>query len=143
MKIKPTKTDNVAEILTKVIEFTDRRAKVLHKNIINVNTKNYRPADLDASTFADLMGRALSSHLISEQLVLVDSEYIKFGPNGTFQTIPVIDDKACRLLAEDTKQYLKLQMKKISENQMNKNVALQLIEQKQKKNTFFKNKTTI
>lgn len=143
MKITTRQTDNVVEILTKVIEFTERRAKVLHNNIINVNTKNYRPADLDAAAFADMMAQALSSHLISDRLVLVDSEYIKFGPNGTFQAIPVIDEQASKLLAADTKQYLNHQMKKISENQMNKKVAAQLIEQKQTRKTSFKNKTNI
>ena len=126
-----------------VLEFTDRRAKVLHNNIVNVNTENYRPADLDAVAFADLMGRALSAHLISDRLVLVDSEYIKFGPNGTFEAITVTDPHASELLAADTKQYLKLQMKKISENLMNKKVAAQLIEQKQSQKTYLNNKTKI
>lgn len=142
MKITTRQTDNVIEILTKVLEFTDRRAKVLHNNIVNVNTENYRPADLDASAFADLMGQALSSHLISDRLILIDSEYIKFGPNGTFEAIPFTDNQAFELLTADTKQYLKLQMKKISENQMNNKVAIQLIEQKQSKKSILKKTKT-
>ncbi|MBW8016883.1 MAG: hypothetical protein FVQ82_11900 [Planctomycetes bacterium] len=143
MKITTRQTDNVVEILSMVLEFTDRRAKVLHNNIVNVNTENYRPADLDAVAFADLMGRALSAHLISDRLILVDSEYIKFGPNGTFEAITVTDPHASQLLAADTKQYLKLQMKKISENLMNKKVAAQLIEQKHSQKTYLNNKTKI
>jgi flagellar basal body rod protein FlgB len=136
MKITTRQTDNVVEILSKVLEFTDRRAKVLHNNIVNVNTENYRPADLDATTFADLMGQALSSHLISERLILIDSEYIKFGADGTFEAIPFTDTQASELLVTDTKQYLKHQMKKISENLMNKKVAAQLIEQKHSQKTY-------
>jgi hypothetical protein len=143
MKITTRQTDNVIEILSKVIEFTNHRAKVLHNNIVNVNTQDFRPADLDAATFADLMGRALSSHLINDRLILIDSEYIKFGPNGTFEAIPVTDPHASQLLTADTKQYLKLQMKKISENLTNKKVAALLIEQKQSQKTFSINKTKI
>jgi flagellar basal body rod protein FlgB len=136
MKIKDKQTDNVIEVLCKILEFTNRRGKVLHNNIVNINTEDYRPADLDAATFADLMGQALSSHLISDRLILIDSEYIKFGADGTFEALAFTDTEACQLLATDTRQYLKMQMKKISENQMNNKVAVQLIEQKQSKKTY-------
>lgn len=135
MKIKDRETDNVIEILCKILDFTDRRGKVLHNNIVNIDTENYRPADLDAATFADLMGRALSEHLISNRLILIDSEHIKFGPNGTFEALPVTDTEACELLAADTNLYLKEQLKKLSENQRNKKAAVQLIEQKLAKKT--------
>ena len=140
MKIKDKHTDNVVEILSMILEFTDRRGKVLHDNIVNVSTENYRPGDLDATAFADLMGKALTEHLINDRLILVDSEYIKFGPNGTFQAIAFTDVQACKLLAADKKQYLKYQMKKISENQRNKKAAAHLIEQKQAQKTTFTNK---
>ena len=136
MNIPTRQTDNVIEVLTKVLEFTDRRARVLHSNIVNINTENYRPADLDANAFADLMAKALSEHLISDRLILIDSEYIKFGPDGTFDALPFIDTKACELLETNTKLYLKQQMKKISENLMNKKVATQLIERKQSQKTY-------
>jgi flagellar basal body rod protein FlgB len=139
MKIKDRQTDNVIEILCKILEFTDRRGKVLHNNIVNINTEDYRPADLDAATFADLMGQALSEHLISDRLILIDSEYIKFGPNGTFEALCVTDTEAYELLGTDTKQYLKQQMIKISENQRNKKAAVQLIQQKLAKTTSYVN----
>ena len=139
MKIKDRQTDNVIEVLCKILEFTNRRGKVLHNNIVNIGTEDYRPADLDAVTFADLMSQALSEHLISNRLILIDSEHIKFGPNGTFEALPVIDVKACQLLDVDTKQYLKQQMKKLSENQKNKKAAAQLIQQKLANKTSYIN----
>jgi len=139
MKITTRKTDNVVEVLSKVLEFTDRRSRVLHNNIVNVNTENYRPADLDAAAFADLMAQALSEHLISGRLIMVDSEHVKFGEDGKFEAIPIIDTQASQLLVTDRKQYLKHQMKKISENHMNKKVTAQLIERKQTKKTSLTN----
>lgn len=124
--------DNVTEVLTRVLEFTNRRARVLHKNIVNINTRNYLPADLDAAAFAEIMANALSEHLISDRLLLIDSENIKFGEDGNFKTIQIKDKQASQLLQEDTKKYLKHQMKKISENQMNRKVATHLIERKKK-----------
>jgi flagellar basal body rod protein FlgB len=139
MKITTKKIDNVTEVLTKVLEFTDRRARVLHKNILNVNNKSYRPADLDATAFADIMANALSEHLINDRLLLIDSENIKFGPDGHFEAKAIVDQQACQLLATDTKQYLKRQMKKISENLMNKKVAAHLIERKSRKTNLTSN----
>ncbi|MCF7955020.1 MAG: hypothetical protein K9M75_04395 [Phycisphaerae bacterium] len=139
MKIQDRQTDNVIEILGKIVEFTDRRGMVLHNNIVNAATKDYRPADLDAAAFADLMGRALSEHLICDRLILIDSEYIKFGPEGTFEALPFTDIKACELHASDTKQYLKYQIEKISENRKNKKAAIQLIQQKQARITSYIN----
>lgn len=133
MKITTKNTDNVTEVLTKVLEFTDRRARILHKNILNVNNKSYRPVDLDAAAFADIMANALSEHLINDRLLLIDSQYIKFGSDGHFEAIAIVDQQGCQLLATDTKQYLKRQMKKISENQMNQKVAAHLIERKNMK----------
>ena len=130
MKIIAKKTDNVTEVLTKVLEFAHRRGRVLRSNIVNVNTENYRPADLDAVAFANIMAKALSEHLINDRIMLIDSENIKFGSDGQFQAIEVVDQHASQLLATDTRQYLKDQLKKISENQMNKKVARNLIEQK-------------
>lgn len=132
MKITTNNIDNVTEVLNKVLEFTDRRARVLQKNITNVNTADYRPVDLDAVAFADTMAYALSEHLVSDRLMLIDSKNIKFGSNGHFEAIQIADEKASRLLATDTKKYLKLQMTKISENLNNNKVAAHLIERKMK-----------
>ncbi len=139
MKITTNKIDNVTEVLSKVLEFTDIRARILHKNILNVNTAHYRPTDLDAVAFADIMANALSEHIISNRLLLIDSENIKFGPDGDFEAKAVIDQQACQLLASDRKQYLKRQMKKISENQMNQKVAAHLIERKSRKTNLTSN----
>lgn len=130
MKTTTDNIDNVTEVLTKVLEFTDRRARVLQKNIVNVNTADYRPVDLDAVAFAETMAYALSEHFISDRLMLIDSENIKFGSDGHFEAIQIADEKASQLLATDTEEYLKLQMTKISENLTNNKVAAQLIKRK-------------
>jgi len=133
MKILDKQTDNVLDVLNMILEFTDRRGKVLHNNIVNVKSNNYRPTDLDATAFADQMAAALSEHLINDRIILVDSENIKFGPNGSFDATSMDDNNAQYLFENDKKMYLKHQMKKIAENQANKKVATMLIERRHTK----------
>lgn len=135
MKIKSPGKDNVSDILNMIVEFTNRREKQLSENIINVNTKGYKPQDLDVSGFTYLMSLALSEHLVSERLVLQDSTTVKFGSNGTFQAVPQIDVKSNQLLSSNKKQYLKAQLKKMAENIINRKSAVQMIEQKSNNGT--------
>ena len=69
MKTSTITNDNVTEILNKIVDFTDRRNTVITDNILNVNSDNYTPRDLDAKGFAELMASALSEHLINDRLL--------------------------------------------------------------------------
>ena len=133
MKLSTVTTDNLTEILTKVIEFTDRRGSILSKNILNVNSENFTPKDLDAEGFADLMAGALSEHLINNRILLKDNDNFKFGADGFFEAAPVTDHQAMTLKQNDTKQYLDQQLKRLSENRVNKRIACRLLTQKQRK----------
>ena len=130
MKIDTTVTDNISEILDMIVEFTNRRQHQLSENIVNVNTKGYVPKDLDESGFSKLMGQALSEHLINDRLILTDSPTIRFGADGCFKAIPVIDNESEDLLASDKKQYLKVQLKKMAQNHLNRKTAVGMIRQK-------------
>jgi len=131
MKTSTITNDNVTEILNKIVDFTDRRNTVITDNILNVNSDNYTPRDLDAKGFAELMASALSEHLINDRIVLVDNENFKFGNDGFFQAEPVTDQQALELKQADSREYLNYQLKKLAENRLNKKVACQLIKQKQ------------
>jgi hypothetical protein len=131
MKTSTATTDNVSEILNKVIEFADYRGRILTKNITNVHTADFTPKDLDAKGFADLMAGALSEHLINDRILLIDNDNFKFGANGSFQAAAIIDEQALELKESDTKQYLHLQLKKLTESRLNKKIASQLLSQKQ------------
>lgn len=135
MNIKNKISDNITEVLTRIVEFTDRRNKLIKQNIANANSDNYTPTDLDDAAFADLMANAVAEHISSNRLLLIDSENFKFGPEGKFESFPVPDYEAKKLLASDTKLYIKHQLKKMSENILNKKIASKMLLQKQRKHS--------
>jgi hypothetical protein len=132
MNLSSTITDNIAELLAKIIEFTERRHRILTHNIEAVETPGFVPGDLDVAEFADLITEAVSEHVRSKRLLLRDSENVKFGPGGSFEIIPIVDDYAKWLFENDTEKYLKLQIDKLSENLINKRTAAELLAVKQR-----------
>ncbi|RKY06799.1 MAG: hypothetical protein DRP65_11285 [Planctomycetota bacterium] len=132
MNLSSTITDNIAELLAKIIEFTERRHQILMHNIEAVETPGFVPGDLDVAEFADLITEAVSEHVRSRRLLLRDSENVKFGPGGNFETIPIVDDYAKWLFENDTEKYLKLQIDKLCENLVNKRTAVEMLDGKQR-----------
>ena len=124
-------TDNVAELLVKILEFTRRRHRVLAENISNIHEGGFTPKDLAVEEFADLIDGAINEHEHSRRLVMRDTDNVKFGYNGSFETKPLIDDHAKGLLGSDIDGYLELQKKKLAENLLNHRVAVELLRQKQ------------
>jgi flagellar basal body rod protein FlgB len=124
-------TDNITELLVKIIEFTHTRQKILTKNINNIHSSGFVPKDLAVGEFSDLMNRAVDEHILNQRLVLLDTENIKFGNAGTFYTKPIADKCAKKLLEENPDEYLELQTDKLLENSLNQRVAAELLRQKQ------------
>ena len=131
MDFSATTTDNITEVLDKILEFTKRRDRVLIQNIKEVHTKGFVPKDLDVMEFAELMSFAITEYIRSERLLLRDTENLKFGAEGSFETLPIVDEYAKEILERDTKKYLEIQIKKLSENLINNKVAIELLEHKQ------------
>ncbi len=131
MNISSIATDNIADLLSKILDFTQRRREIISANILNVNEPGYEPKDLDVNEFADLMTQAIFEHIQNRRLLLCDGRHTRFMDNGRFETTPVVDKKASRLLALDAKAYLKDQMSKLFENVLNSRFAGELLEQKQ------------
>jgi hypothetical protein len=128
MNLSSIITDNIAELLTKILEFTERRHGVLTNNIKAVETPGFVPRDMDVAEFADLITEAVTEHIRSKRLLLRDSEHVKFGGGGNFETVPIVDDYAKWLFENDTEKYLTLQIEKLSENLINKRTAAQLLD---------------
>lgn len=124
-------SDNVVEVLEKISEFTQRRHDILTDNILNVATEGFTPMDLNVDGFADVMAQALTEFLQSNRLLLRDIENITFGSNGTFKSPPTIDHEAAELFHTDLKKYLQFEIRKYSENLLNKKVAVELLKQRQ------------
>lgn len=132
MNLSPKTTDNVTELLTSIREFTERRDEILTQNLVNFRTPGFVPRDLDTMGFTEVMTHALSEYIANKHILLQDTETIKFGENGSFESSPIIDRYSKELLKNDINEYVKLQIRKTSENLLNKKLADRLLKQKQK-----------
>ena len=124
-------TDNITEILIKIIKFTQTRQKILIQNIINVQNPGFVPKELEVDEFSDLLNNAIDEHVRNQRLVLRDTENIKFGGSGSIELKPVIDEHGIKLLEEDRDEYIERQISKLWENSINQKVAAELLRQKQ------------
>jgi flagellar basal body rod protein FlgB len=124
-------TDNVTEILIKIVKFTQTRQKLLIQNIINVRNPGFVPQELEVDEFSDLLNNAIDEHVRNQRLVLCDTENIKFGVSGSIELKPVIDEHGIKLLEEDRDEYIERQIHKLWENSINQKVAAGLLRQKQ------------
>lgn len=124
-------TDNISEILIKIIEFTQTRQKILAQNITNLHIPGFMPKELEVNEFTDLLNNAINEHIRTQRLVLHDSENIKFGLSGSFVVKPVNDEISKELLEENRDEYIELQINKLWENCLNQKVAAELLRQKQ------------
>jgi flagellar basal body rod protein FlgB len=126
----PLAIDNICELLVKVLEFTQSRQNVLTSNINNVHSPGFVPMDLDVTGFSAVMDRAVEEHLQSSRLVFFDTPNVKFGPGGSFEVRPIVDNYSKMLLDEDTDAYLEFQINKLLENSLNQKVAAELIKKR-------------
>ncbi len=131
MDLMSLATDNITEILTKIVEFSQVRQKVLIQNIINVDHPEFVPKELEVHVFSSLVNDAIDEHIRSRRLVLRDTQNIKFGANGGFEVAPVVDEQCRQLLAESQQQYIERQIGKLWENSLNQKVAAEMLKQRQ------------
>ncbi len=131
-------TDNITELLVKIIEFTRTRHKILAQNISDIDSPEFVPKDLVADEFSNLLNNAIDEHITNRRLVLRDTENVKFGINGSFEVKPVVDKYAKELLGENRDEYIELQINKLLENTLNQRVAAELLRQKQGMISVFK-----
>lgn len=130
-------TDNIADLLAKIIEFTQSRQKVLTQNINNIHRPGYVPRDLAVEEFCGLMNGAIKEHIRSRRLLFRDTENIKFGAAGRLELQPTVDKYAQKLLEENRNEYLDLQINKLLENSLNQRVAAEMLRQKEEITTIF------
>jgi flagellar basal body rod protein FlgB len=124
-------TDNITEILIKIVKFTQTRQKILIQNIINVQNPGYIPQELEVNEFSDVLNNAIDEHVRNQRLVLRDTENIKFGARGSIKLEPIIDEHGIKLLEENQEEYIERQIKKLWENSLNQKLAAELLKQKQ------------
>ena len=130
-------TDNITELLVKIIEFTQSRQKILTQNINNIHSPGFVPKDLAVDEFSGLLNNAINEHTRSQRLLFCDTKNIKFGAAGSLETQPTIDKYAKELLEKNQNEYIELQINKLLENSLNQRVAAVLLRQKQEMISIF------
>lgn len=122
--------DNIAEVLTGILRFTELRRCVLHANIHSVDVPGFVPQDMPVREFAEVLNDALAEHVRSRRLLFRDTTHITFGPNSATRIRPVTDDAAHALLQKNRDEYMELEVGKLLENALNRKVAMELLAQK-------------
>lgn len=133
MKAENPWKDNVTEVLMRIIDYTEKRRDILTRNIFDFHNDGFLPQDLPESEFACQMTQAISEHLRTARLVFCDSAHIRFGNGRAFDILPVPDAQSQKLLKTNVKDYLKLQIQKLSENLMNNRIATELLRHQQQR----------
>jgi hypothetical protein len=136
MNVSTTVTDNMTEVLTRIIEFTERRRDLLTRNLFDYREPGFCPLDLPVGEFAECMTEAVCEHVRSQRLLLCDRQSVRFGQGRQFDALPQVDPEAQKVLQNDIKQYLQMQIRKLSENLMNNRIAVELLGQKQQQNAL-------
>ena len=131
MNLPTLTTDNITEVLLKILEFTQSRQKILIQNINTMHSDGFAPRDLPVDEFSRLMAQALAEHARSGRLVLHDGENVKFGTNGSFEATAVIDENAKSLFEQNRDEYIHRQIDKMLENSLNQRITVDLLRQKQ------------
>ncbi|MBN1975330.1 MAG: hypothetical protein JW787_16955 [Sedimentisphaerales bacterium] len=124
-------TDNISEILTLLIEFTQARQRILIQNITNGHIPGFIPKELEVDEFSNLLNFAIDEHIRTNRLVLCDTENIKFGSDGGFCLTPINDECGKKLIEDNIDEYIELQINKLWENSLNQKVAAELLKLKQ------------
>jgi flagellar basal body rod protein FlgB len=131
MNLPATITDNLTELLSKIIEFTRNRHKILIQNINQMQSDGFTPKDMPVDEFSKLMQQALGEYVQTRRLVFIDGKNVKFGSNGRFWALPVNDTQAKQLLNSNRDEYMRLQVNKLLENSLNQRIAAELLQHKQ------------
>jgi hypothetical protein len=130
-------TDNVSELLVKIIEFTENRQIVLTRNINCMHLSGFVPMDLAVDEFSELLNIALEEHICNQRLVLCDTENIKFGVDGGLEVRAIVDDCSLNLLEESRDEYIEEQIDRLLENALNQRVAAELLKDRQEVSALF------
>jgi len=124
-------TDNITEILIKIVKFTQSRQKILIQNIINIHNPGFVPKELEVDEFSNVLNNAIDEHVQNQRLVLCDTENIKFHATGDLELKTIIDERGERLLEENRDEYIEWQIDKLWENSLSQKVAAELLKQKE------------
>ena len=131
MNLSELVTDNITEILIRIVKFTQARHKILIQNIIHIRDPEFIPKELEVNEFSSLLSRAVDEHVRHRRLILRDTKNIKFDVEGRLEVKPVVDQLSQNLFRENRAAYFEQQINKLWENSLNQKLAAELLKQKQ------------
>ena len=131
MNLSALVTDNITEILIRIVKFTQTRHKILIQNIIHMRDPEFVPKELEVNEFSSLLSHAVDEHVRNQRLVLVDTENIKFDVEGRIEIRPIVDELGRKLFQQNREEYLERQIDKLWENSLNQTLAAELLRKKQ------------
>jgi flagellar basal body rod protein FlgB len=134
VKSRTTISDNLTEVLQRVLEFTHLRQKILVSNLRDFDKPGFVPTDLPCGEFSDLLNIALNEQEKNNRLLFIDTHNIKFFRGGCFEARTIADNYANYLLKISSERYRRYQVDKIIENALNQKFAAQLLRQKRQQN---------
>lgn len=137
MNLQSMLTDNITELLIKIIEFTQTRQKILTRNINRMHYAGFVPMDVAVEEFSELLNMAIDEHMQNQRLLFCDTENIKFGADGDLEVEAVIDEYASELLEDSRDEYLEEQINKLLENSLNQRVAAELLRERERMLSIF------
>lgn len=132
MNLQTMVTDNITELLVKIVEFTHNRQKILTQNINYMHRAGFVPMDLAVDEFSELLNTAIEEHMCNHRLVLCDTQNIKFEADGDLELKAIVDQSAFELLEDNQDEYIEQQISKLLENAINQRVAAELLRERQK-----------
>lgn len=135
VKLPPPTTDNLTELLCRIIDFTERRKEVLTRNLFDYRSSNFVPKDLPVHEFADTLTHALAEHIRNKRLLLEDRQNVHFYGNGDFDAAATVDSEGAVLLENNPQAFIQEQIRKLSENLIHNRLATELLRQKRQKET--------
>jgi flagellar basal body rod protein FlgB len=133
VKLPPAATDNLTELLSRIIDFTERRKEVLTRNLFDYRNSGFIPKDLPVHEFSDTLTHALAEHIRNKRLLLEDRQNVHFYSNGDFDAQATVDDESAVLLENNPHAFVQEQIRKLSENLIHNRMAVELLRQKRQK----------
>jgi hypothetical protein len=127
MELLSLVSDNLSDLLAKIVRFTELRRDVLYENIHRTRTPGFAPRDLPILEFVQILNGAIAEHLQHQRLLFSDSENIRFGENGAMDITALPDEAAQSLLEANRDEYMEYQVGKLLENSLNRKVARELL----------------
>jgi flagellar basal body rod protein FlgB len=123
-------SDNLTELLVKILRFTQLRRALLYQNMHNTRTPGFMPQDMPVLEFVHALNGAIAEHVRNHRLLFCDTENIKFGPDSTMVIRPQPDPRAKTLLEQNRDEYIEFEVGKLLENSLNRKIAKELLAMK-------------